>query len=185
MKIVCGPAGVRECDFAVSSSLKTASAPEDMTHADNFDPTERQAAQHLHDATVWLVKFFRGERARLPRLDIQGSELEVAVWSALLKIDYGLTATYQDVAKIIGKPRAVRSVASAVGRNKLALFVPCHRVVPKHPRYDQPYGEYAAGAWRKEVLLKLEAQGEKFAKNSWPERLAARVPTIDTTAALV
>ncbi|MDD9900185.1 MAG: methylated-DNA--[protein]-cysteine S-methyltransferase [Alphaproteobacteria bacterium] len=64
-------------------------------------------------------------------LVLTGTPFQISVWKQLLKIKSGTTVTYQDIAKKIGKPDAVRAVGSAVGKNPLSIVVPCHRVVNK------------------------------------------------------
>ena len=86
-------------------------------------------------------------------LDIRGTALQQQFWQALRAIPCGETASYQQVAKAIGKPNAVRAVAGACGANKLAIVIPCHRVV----RNDGALSGYRWGAARKVLLLKREA----------------------------
>ena len=71
-----------------------------------------------------------------------------------MQIPYGATCSYGQLALAIGKPAAVRAVGAAIGRNPLSLLIPCHRVLGHK---GQMTG-YAGGVWRKEALLKLEAQ---------------------------
>lgn len=87
-------------------------------------------------------------------LIIYGTELQNAVWQALLSIPRGSTRSYSEVAILAGYPRAVRAVASAVGRNPIVPFIPCHRVLPRLGGV----GEYSAegGAARKMELLAAE-----------------------------
>jgi len=85
-------------------------------------------------------------------LKLQGTPFQETVWLQLQRIDYGATASYQDVAKQISKPRAVRAVGSANGRNRIAIVVPCHRVIAA----NGALGGYNGGLWRKEWLLNLE-----------------------------
>jgi len=85
-------------------------------------------------------------------LKLQGTPFQETVWRQLQRIDYGATASYQDVAKQISKPRAVRAVGSANGRNRIAIVVPCHRVIAA----NGALGGYNGGLWRKEWLLNLE-----------------------------
>lgn len=85
-------------------------------------------------------------------LDLHGTPLQRRVWEALRTIPPGETRTYAQVAQAIGAPRAVRAVASACARNRLALVIPCHRVV----RSDGTAGEYRWGAERKEQILRRE-----------------------------
>ena len=78
----------------------------------------------LKAAKNWLLT---GEDA--PAMTLYGTAFQQKVWKELLKIPCGKTVTYQYVAEKIGKPKAVRAVGSAVGKNPLSVFVPCHRVV--------------------------------------------------------
>lgn len=90
-------------------------------------------------------------------LQFQGSEFAIQVWKEVQKISYGTTCTYSDLAKRLNRPLAVRAVASAVARNPLALFVPCHRIVPK----SGGWGNYRWGSNRKKAILESEIQNEK------------------------
>jgi len=85
-------------------------------------------------------------------LDTGGSAFERQVWQALRQIAPGATASYSEIAECIGKPRAVRAVASACARNRLALLIPCHRVV----RRDGALAGYRWGVERKRMLLAQE-----------------------------
>ncbi len=89
-------------------------------------------------------------------LDIQGTAFQQQVWAALRQIPPGTTATYSEIAAAIGKPNAVRAVAGACAANKLAVIIPCHRVV----RTDGGLGGYRWGVERKEALLAREASGD-------------------------
>ncbi|RZB58808.1 DNA binding 1 domain containing protein [Asbolus verrucosus] len=83
---------------------------------------------------------------------LKGTDFEMEVWEALLKLKKGTTASYEDVAKAVGRPRAVRAVGRAVGKNNVAYFVPCHRVISK----DGSVHKYRSGAHRKLKMLKEE-----------------------------
>jgi AraC family transcriptional regulator of adaptative response/methylated-DNA-[protein]-cysteine methyltransferase len=98
-----------------------------------------------------------GQQLALP-LDIQGTAFQQQVWQALREIPVGQTASYRDIAERIGKPQAVRAVAGACAANKLAVIIPCHRVV----RHDGTLSGYRWGVERKRQLLEIEAeqQGE-------------------------
>jgi AraC family transcriptional regulator of adaptative response/methylated-DNA-[protein]-cysteine methyltransferase len=91
-------------------------------------------------------------RLDLP-LDIRATAFQRQVWEKLREIPYGQTASYAEVAKALGKPRAVRAVGRACATNPVALVIPCHRVV----REDKSLGGYRWGLERKEKLLKKEA----------------------------
>jgi AraC family transcriptional regulator, regulatory protein of adaptative response / methylated-DNA-[protein]-cysteine methyltransferase len=86
-------------------------------------------------------------------LDIRGTAFQERVWQALRKIPAGQTRSYGAIAKAIGEPSAHRAVANACGANKIAVAIPCHRVVAS----DGGVGGYAFGVKRKKVLLAKEA----------------------------
>ena len=88
-------------------------------------------------------------------LDVRGTAFQERVWQALRQIPAGTTASYADIARRIGQPRAVRAVAQACGANHLAVAIPCHRVV----RSDGNLSGYRWGVERKRELLQREAQG--------------------------
>jgi AraC family transcriptional regulator of adaptative response/methylated-DNA-[protein]-cysteine methyltransferase len=87
-------------------------------------------------------------------LDLRGTAFQERVWQALREIPAGTTATYEEIAQRIGEPRAVRAVAQACGANRLAVAIPCHRVVRK----DGSLSGYRWGVERKRELLAREAQ---------------------------
>ncbi len=95
-----------------------------------------------------------GETAALPPLDIRATAFQWRVWQALQRIPRGSTHSYSDIAAQIGAPRSVRAVANACGRNRLAVVVPCHRVI----REDGSLGGYRWGIERKRDLLEREAR---------------------------
>lgn len=105
-----------------------------------------------------LTEYFRGKRRSfdLP-LDIKGTAFQQRVWQALMKIPWGETAAYSDVAKSIGCPGAARAVGGACGANPIAIIVPCHRVLGK-----KGPGGYAYGAGAKKTLLKIENLGNNY-----------------------
>ncbi|NYT65422.1 bifunctional DNA-binding transcriptional regulator/O6-methylguanine-DNA methyltransferase Ada [Alcaligenaceae bacterium] len=86
-------------------------------------------------------------------LDVQGTVFQERVWQALRDIPVGTTATYTEIAQRIGLPKAIRAVASACGANRLAVAIPCHRVV----RSDGNLTGYRWGIERKQALLEREA----------------------------
>jgi methylated-DNA-[protein]-cysteine S-methyltransferase len=89
-------------------------------------------------------------------LHFGGTAFQHAVWAALADIPYGSVVTYQAVAQQIGRPRAVRAVAAAVGKNPLAIVLPCHRVVGA----DHTLTGYGGGLELKKQLLQLEGVTE-------------------------
>lgn len=106
-------------------------------------------------SVVQVVSFLEhpGSHFALP-LDIQGTAFQQQVWQALRDIPAGQTASYRDIAERIGKPQAVRAVAGACAANKLAVIIPCHRVV----RNDGALSGYRWGVERKRQLLEIEAE---------------------------
>ncbi|MCU1348535.1 MAG: methylated-DNA/protein-cysteine methyltransferase [Acidobacteria bacterium] len=87
-------------------------------------------------------------------LDLQATSFQLRVWNALRKIPYGETRTYAEVAAEVGEPKAARAVASACAHNRLALVIPCHRVVPS----AGGSGGYRWGAARKKEILERERE---------------------------
>jgi len=75
-----------------------------------------------------------------------------SVWSAISQIPYGRTVTYTDLARMVGKPKAVRAVGTACGANQLTIVIPCHRVMP----VSGALGGYAGGVEVKQRLLQIE-----------------------------
>lgn len=94
----------------------------------------------------------KGTSPALPPLDITATAFQWRVWQALTRIPAGETRSYGEIARAIGKPSAARAVGHACGENKLALIVPCHRVV----RADGTPGGWRWGAVRKQTLLERE-----------------------------
>ncbi len=107
----------------------------------------------VEEAVAQTAAYFARERQQFElSLVFQGTEFQCLVWRQLMTIPYGTTVSYGEVARAIGKPRAVRAVGAANGRNSIALFVPCHRVIGS----DGSLTGYAGGLWRKTWLLKHE-----------------------------
>ncbi len=102
-----------------------------------------------------LDEYFAGERTEfdLP-LRLRGTEFQLAVLEELKKIPYGETASYRDVAERIGRPRAMRAVGAANGRNPIPIIVPCHRVIGA----GGDLTGFGGGLDTKEALLRLEAE---------------------------
>ena len=105
---------------------------------------------------LWLNEILgrlKGNSARIDLpLDIQATAFQWRVWEELRRIPFGETRSYQEIANAIGKPKAVRAVASACANNQAALVIPCHRVI----RRDRSLGGYRWGLERKRQLLEGE-----------------------------
>jgi methylated-DNA-[protein]-cysteine S-methyltransferase len=88
--------------------------------------------------------------------ELPGTPLQKKVWKELLRIPFGKTVSYLDLAKKVGNPKAVRAVANAVGANPLHIIIPCHRVLPTKPKSKGDIGGYAGGVEVKRLLLSYE-----------------------------
>jgi len=113
-----------------------------------------QSSKAIEETIKQLDAYFAGNRRDfdLPLLMV-GTPFQKSVWHALAQIPYGDTVSYMDIAKSIGKPKAIRAVATAIGANALSIVIPCHRVVGS----DGDLRGYAGGLEAKKRLLALEA----------------------------
>lgn len=127
------------------------------------DPSEEEArlARSWSAATLrrdddatgsWAARLFDHGTGRTPLL-VQGTNFQVQVWRALLRIPEGRVASYGQIARVVGRPRAARAVGAAVGANPVAVMIPCHRVI----RGLGAAGGYRWGEHRKRALLGWEA----------------------------
>jgi methylated-DNA-[protein]-cysteine S-methyltransferase len=122
---------------------------------ENETSPENHAHKLLELCSRQLDEYFNGTRKifDLP-LNQTGTEFQKKVWDLLCRIPYGKTISYHDQAKQYGDLKAIRAIASANGRNNLAIIVPCHRVIGS----NQSLTGYAGGLWRKKWLLEHEAR---------------------------
>jgi O-6-methylguanine DNA methyltransferase len=97
-----------------------------------------------------LKKILAGsEPKKFPPLDMAGTEFQKSVWNALRKISIGKTKSYGEIARAIGRPKAVRAVGGACGTNPVPVFVPCHRVLAANKKL----GGFSGGLdWKRELL---------------------------------
>ncbi|WP_420428741.1 methylated-DNA--[protein]-cysteine S-methyltransferase [Algiphilus sp.] len=142
-----------ELHFCTEPEARAARAPR--------QPMERALSDQL-------AAYFAGDRIAfdLP-LAPKGSAFAMAVWQALLRIPYGQTAAYADIATAVGQPKAARAVGRANGANPICILIPCHRVV----RSGGAIGGYGGGVERKRALLDIE------------QSAAASAPVASTAAA--
>lgn len=111
----------------------------------------------LDQAERELAEYFAGKRRDFTvPLSIRGTPFQEAVWHRLLRIPYGETLSYDEMARAIRHPGAQRAVGTANGSNRIAIIVPCHRVI----RSDGTLSGYGGGVWRKQRLLELEGAVE-------------------------
>ena len=108
----------------------------------------------LLKAEEQLLEYFSGKRTDFElEFEFSGTDFQKSVWRELLKIPFGKTKTYGEIAKAIGKPKAGRAVGSSCNKNPLPLIVPCHRVIGANGKLTG----FACGTKTKEWLLNHEA----------------------------
>lgn len=120
-----------------------------------YSQAELACAPELYpDLAVWLQSYSQAEIGSPPAVPLAwvGSAFQQQVWQALLNIPYGQTCSYSDIAQAIGRPQAVRAVASACAQNQIAVLVPCHRVLRK----NGDLGGFRWGLELKQALLDVE-----------------------------
>lgn len=111
--------------------------------------------QHLDQLENELNEYFEGKRKvfSVP-LHTPGNEFVQSVWKTLQEIPYGATCSYKEQAEMMNNPKAIRAIASTNGRNRLAILIPCHRVIGSNGSMTG----YAAGVDKKKWLLKFERE---------------------------
>lgn len=108
---------------------------------------------HLDQLENELAEYFEGKRKVFSvRVHAPGNEFAQTVWKTLQEIPYGQTCSYKQQAAKMNNPKAIRAIASTNGRNRLAIIIPCHRVIGS----DGSMTGYAAGVEKKKWLLKFE-----------------------------
>ena len=111
--------------------------------------------KRLEPFVAELREYLAGERKKFTiRVSQPGTPFQQRVWKELVRVPFGRTISYGELAKRVGSPNAYRAVGSANGKNNIAIVIPCHRIIAS----DGTIGGYGGGLWRKEWLLKLESQ---------------------------
>jgi AraC family transcriptional regulator, regulatory protein of adaptative response / methylated-DNA-[protein]-cysteine methyltransferase len=146
---------------ATSSALVLLEFSERNILQQQLDSVRRRFSMSLRPGTnVWLNtlraqldEYFSGRRREfeLP-LEYPGTSFQQRVWSTLLTIPYGETWSYLEMARRLGDIKATRAVGTANGMNRIAIVIPCHRVINANGKL----GGYGGGLWRKQILLNLE-----------------------------
>ena len=140
--LVANEEGLTECQFAdcTKTSVKSSSG----------NKFTAQAARELKE-------YFEGKRKEFTvPVAFEGTDFQKLVWNELLKIPYGESRSYGEIASAIGKPSAMRAVGMANARNKIAIIAPCHRVIGSNGKLTG----YAGGLERKKFLLELESRNK-------------------------
>ena len=120
-----------------------------------------EATSVLEETKRQLDEYFAGRRQTfdIPLRPI-GTDFQQRVWSALLRIPYGETRSYKDIALNIGRPQAVRAVAGAIGANGINILIPCHRVIGSNHNLTG----FTGGLKAKSMLLEMEHRCMSFVK---------------------
>ena len=114
---------------------------------------EENSNQICKIASEEILKYFNKEISNINiEYLLQGTDFQKMVWNALLNIPYGKTLTYKEIAILINKPKAVRTVANAISKNKLLIIIPCHRVIGSNGSLTA----FRGGLDLKEHLINLE-----------------------------
>lgn len=144
---------VLESDGEVLTRLRFVENSKTQTKAIKTIPTiPADTLPIFMEVRKWLDDYFAGKRpCNVPRLNPPGTEFQHRVWQSLFTIFYGQTKTYGEIARMVGC-KSARAVGQAIGRNPIALIIPCHRVIGA----NGSLGGYAYGLDRKKQLLELE-----------------------------
>jgi methylated-DNA-[protein]-cysteine S-methyltransferase len=109
----------------------------------------------LKECVEQIDEYFKGERKEFSiKLDHQGTDFQKRVWNQLMKIPFGETASYKDIAVAMGNGKAVRAVGNANGSNNIVIIIPCHRIIGS----DGTLVGYGSGLDKKQWLLNHEAK---------------------------
>jgi methylated-DNA-[protein]-cysteine S-methyltransferase len=107
----------------------------------------------IHNCVDELIEYFAGKRKEFTvPINQEGTDFQQRVWKELYEVPFGKTMSYADLAKKLGDPKVIRAAASANGKNKIAIIIPCHRIIGT----DQSLVGYAWGKARKRWLLQHE-----------------------------
>lgn len=121
--------------------------------------SKTETSSVLEDTKRQLDEYFASKRKAFDiQLCLVGTDFQHKVWNALRSIPYGSTKSYKDIAQCIGKPKAVRAVAGAIGANAISILIPCHRVIGS----NHSLTGYAGGLEAKRGLLGMETQERKY-----------------------
>ena len=126
---------------------------DDSAAKENSYTRLRHDDPYLYNIFKQLEEYFDRKRKKFDiPLDIEGTEFQLRVWNELIKIPYGKTISYRELAQKLGNPKLIRAVGRANGANAVPIVIPCHRVINNNGQI----GGYTGGVKIKEELLELE-----------------------------
>lgn len=150
MVVAANESSICLLEFADRRMLETQLTRVQTAYKTVFAPGKNEWIEQLETE---LAEYFAGQRKDFTvPIEAIGTEFQMNVWSRLNKIPYGKTTSYETIAVGIGKPGAQRAVGRANGDNRIAIMIPCHRVI----RSDGTLSGYGGGIWRKQWLLDHE-----------------------------
>jgi O-6-methylguanine DNA methyltransferase len=137
------------CEISFSSNEKKFKKSLRQKHNDEVEYSSLKLKSEIKQ----IREYFSGKRKKFSlKLYMNGTDFQLNVWRVIAKIGYGKTASYYDLAKNIRKPKALRAVGTACGKNPLPIVVPCHRVISK----DGGIGGFGGGISLKKKMLMIE-----------------------------
>lgn len=155
--------GIKRITFNTSASLDEGPVNQPCTLKKNRRD-DASTSRFIFEAMVQLEEYFLGKRKRfsVPVDLTSATNFQKSVWNMLCKIPYGKTISYKEIARRIGKPKAVRAVGNACAQNPVPVLIPCHRVI----RSNGKLGGFSAGLDVKRRLLEIEGvtSQKRFAK---------------------
>jgi len=130
----------------------------EVTFLTDNQPISTIIPDSLSTCVAQLSEYFDGKREDFDlKLNPQGTEFQRKVWEILLEIPFSKTRSYLEQSNVFGDVKAIRAVASANGKNPIAIIIPCHRVIGS----DGSLTGYAGGKWRKQWLLNHESPSKQ------------------------
>lgn len=143
--------------FVISSDEDAITAI-DLVNSDLNDDQGFSETDVIKQAAKELEEYFAGERKHFDvKLNPKGTEFQKKVWNALIDVEYGKTASYKDIAEIVGSPKGFRAVGSANNKNPIPIMIPCHRIIGTNGKLVG----YAYGTDFKKNLLDMEMENTR------------------------
>lgn len=122
-------------------------------HPSLIDINQTETNPIIHQCIDELIEYFSGKRTSFTvPIHQEGTDFQQKVWKELYEVPFGKTLSYGELAKKLGDPKCIRAAAAANGKNKIAILIPCHRIIGA----DQSLVGYAWGKSRKRWLLQHE-----------------------------